>query len=195
MCVQRCKDDASCAAATYDYDDFGCVLWRPGTFTPGSTYAASGGIAFKTFTSVYVAASIGKEVGSSFNSNTAAAASAASHKTDTAGATPAGDAAKAASLSPGLFTYTPGASAAAAFKQGSLTAFNDASLVECLASCAYQNMCSGVVFGPYNETTGALGDISGAPAGTKCQWIMGQSRPGDSRRTLIKTRDPVGWPS
>jgi hypothetical protein len=103
--------------------------------------------------------------------------------------------AKGSGFVPGLFSYTAGTAAAAAFKQGSLKAYDAATLTDCLRSCTYQNMCSGVVFGPYNETTDALGIIAGATAGTKCQWIMGQSKPGDSRRTLVKTRDPASLPS
>lgn len=161
-----------------------------GTASPGATYVAQGGIAFKTFTSTYVVASIGNGHHSSFVSNTAAAASAGIGDKGTAAG-----AAKAAGFGPGVFSYTPGSASAASIRQGSLKAFGTASLTECLTSCTYQSMCSGVMFGPYNETTDALQDIAGAAAGTKCQWIMGQSRPGDSRRTLIKTRDPVSLPS
>jgi hypothetical protein len=76
-----------------------------------------------------------------------------------------------------------------------LKTYDASSLTDCLTSCTFQNMCSGVVFGPYNEATDMLSDISGAAAGTKCQWIMGQYKPGDSRPMLIKTRDPSSLPN
>jgi hypothetical protein len=76
-----------------------------------------------------------------------------------------------------------------------LQTYDASSLTDCLTSCTFQNMCSGVVFGPYNEPADMLGDIPGAQAGTKCQWIMGQHKPGDSRRTLIKTSDTSSLPN
>eukprot|EP00775_Hariotina_reticulata_P004059 gene4059-4306_t len=49
VCARACDEDKGCAAATFNYGDFSCWLWRPSS--GGSSFAQTGGIAFKTFLS------------------------------------------------------------------------------------------------------------------------------------------------
>jgi subtilisin family serine protease len=86
----------------------------------------------------------------------------------------------------GYYSYTPGSAAAKWVNPGSLVTVAASSLNDCLQACSFNNLCSGVVFGAFDASTGGIGDIVGAAAGTKCQRIQGTSRPGNSQRTLIK---------
>jgi hypothetical protein len=86
----------------------------------------------------------------------------------------------------GYYSYTAGSAAAAWVDPGSLVTVAVSSLDDCLQACTFNNLCSGVVFRAFDASTGRIGDIVGAAAGTKCQRIQGTSRPGNSQRTLIK---------
>lgn len=33
-CAQRCRDDTTCAAVTFDYLEVGCYMWQPVTDKP-----------------------------------------------------------------------------------------------------------------------------------------------------------------
>jgi hypothetical protein len=93
---------------------------------------------------------------------------------------------KAKGMGTGYYSYTAGSAAAASINPGSLVAVAVADLNACLRSCTFNNLCSGVVFGALDASTGLIGDIAGAAAGTRCQRIQGTSLPGNSQRTLIK---------
>lgn len=217
-CVQLCRDDDSCAAVTFDYDDLSCSLWRPGTTNPGSTYATDGGIAMKTFTSAYIVTSIEnsttakpagqdstsrgpnatavpamKQVGGKATAITNQAAVGLSRVYDDTNTVSAKHLSES---TPGLFSYTAGsAAAAAALSPASLVKMEVSSLTSCLNACVFDNLCSGVVFGAYDAMTDSLGSIAGVPAGPVCQKIQGTVQPGNSKRTLIKTRNVAALPA
>jgi hypothetical protein len=46
VCARACDEDKSCAAATFNYNTYSCWLWQPSS--GGSSFAQSGGMAFKT---------------------------------------------------------------------------------------------------------------------------------------------------
>lgn len=93
---------------------------------------------------------------------------------------------QAKDMGSGHYSYTAGSAAAATISAGSLVAVAVNSLNDCLGACTYNSLCSGVVFGAWDASTGQIGDVVGAAAGTKCQRIQGTSLPGNSQRTLIK---------
>uniref|UniRef100_A0A383VUV6 Tyrosine-protein kinase ephrin type A/B receptor-like domain-containing protein n=1 Tax=Tetradesmus obliquus TaxID=3088 RepID=A0A383VUV6_TETOB len=53
-CVQDCREEAKCAAATFDYETLKCWSWQPAT---QESFVANGGVAFKLLSSTNLAAS------------------------------------------------------------------------------------------------------------------------------------------
>ncbi|WIA29465.1 hypothetical protein OEZ86_011966 [Tetradesmus obliquus] len=53
-CVQECREEAKCAAATFDYESLKCWSWQPAT---QESFVANGGVAFKLLSSTNLAAS------------------------------------------------------------------------------------------------------------------------------------------
>jgi hypothetical protein len=184
-CVQKCRDSTSCAAATFEYSEESCKLWHPGTAAP-SSYAASGGIALKTVTSMSVPASV-QTPADAGSEGAATAPTQAAAATAGEAALPASDSkVQAKVMGSGYYSYTAGSAAAAFISPSSLVSVAVTSLNDCLQACTFNNLCSGVVFGAFDASSGLIGDIAGAAAGTKCQRIEGTSLPGNSQRTLIK---------
>ncbi|KAF6251784.1 hypothetical protein COO60DRAFT_1674488 [Scenedesmus sp. NREL 46B-D3] len=61
-CVQECRDNAACTAATFDYATLQCWNWNPDS---QESFVANGGVAFKLMSSTNLAASVkAKEMGS-----------------------------------------------------------------------------------------------------------------------------------
>jgi hypothetical protein len=118
----------------------------------------------------------------------AAAAGAATVATTAAGGAAAAtsDQVQAKVMGSGYYSYTAGSAAAAYVDQGSLVTVAVSKLNDCLQACTFDNLCSGVVFGALDASTGGIGDIVGAASGIKCQSIQGTSLPGNSQCTLIK---------
>ncbi|WIA32723.1 hypothetical protein OEZ86_005909 [Tetradesmus obliquus] len=58
-CVQECRENAKCVAATFDYSDLQCSNWVPDT---KESFVANGGVAFKLVSSTNLAASVKGDV-------------------------------------------------------------------------------------------------------------------------------------
>ncbi|WIA32737.1 hypothetical protein OEZ86_005923 [Tetradesmus obliquus] len=54
-CVQECRDNSKCVAATFDYDSLECKNWVPDT---KESFVANGGVAFKLVSSTNLASSV-----------------------------------------------------------------------------------------------------------------------------------------
>lgn len=93
----------------------------------------------------------------------------------------------ASSMGSGYYTFWPGAGAAAAVDGASLVDEGGvATLNDCLWACTVQTACAGVVFGPWDAATDAIGAVPGG-SGIRCQRIQGRTEAG-ARRTLIRAK-------
>lgn len=54
-----------------------------------------------------------------------------------------------------------------------------ATLMDCLNGCSNQNLCAGIAWAGYVASTDAI---------TSCTYIMGTVEPGNSRRSLTRTK-------
>ncbi|WIA29466.1 hypothetical protein OEZ86_011967 [Tetradesmus obliquus] len=158
-CAQRCRDNATCAAVTFDYLEVACYMWQPVTDKP---FNLAGGVAVKVFPSQNLALSTkvtGKAMGNGqytfwMDGDELAGVPAA---LDSTGVDQSGNK-----------YYADAVSAS--------------TLQNCLDFCTNSNLCVGARFGAYDLTTGTIDNNSPY----SCRLIMAKVQPGNSRRSLIK---------
>jgi hypothetical protein len=93
---------------------------------------------------------------------------------------------RAKGMGSGLFSFWPGAAAAAALDTSSfVNVVSATTLNDCLWACSMTNMCAGVVFGGFDAATDNIGRIYGTE--TRCQKVMGQSDV-SPQRTLLRAK-------
>uniref|UniRef100_A0A383VIT8 Apple domain-containing protein n=1 Tax=Tetradesmus obliquus TaxID=3088 RepID=A0A383VIT8_TETOB len=198
-CIQACREQGACAAATFNYESRSCSLWKPGSSSSSSssssdaaTLAAAGGIAFKTWMSTYGP----DDKPSGGGGNSGGGGYYDYNPYDPSPPPPpdygiVGNAVKKTltpqSLGSGYFTFWPNATAAlASIAPGVLQQSTADSLSGCLAACTMDSLCSGALFGAYDAASGAIAEV--AP-GVRCMRLKGSVVEGDPRRTLVKAKD------
>uniref|UniRef100_A0A383VV89 Apple domain-containing protein n=1 Tax=Tetradesmus obliquus TaxID=3088 RepID=A0A383VV89_TETOB len=129
-CAQRCRDDADCAAVTFDYFEVACYMWKPVTDEP---FLTAGGVAIKVFPSQNLALSkvtrkaMGNGQYTFWMDGSATGVPAAIDKTSNT-------------------YYTVGQTAT--------------TLQACLDLCTNRNLCVGARFDDYTLATDAIPDLS-----------------------------------